>query len=889
VSVAVLEQREVFAERLWRLLPGVYRARDTSGELRAFVGLFADELLRLRAGLDQQLADHFIDSCQDWVIPYLADLVGTTVLHADARRNRIDVKNTIRWRRMKGTLRGLEDVAAGVSGWGSLASEMMTRVVWLQNFAHLQLQARFALDLRDRDAVAALNTPFSRTRSIQDLRPTAQRGGALIGVARARNALVHVWPIASFPLQEITPVGIGGGRFRFSSLGLDQALYAGGDKERLPAGHATADICATHPDHIPLRTRDVGQHAPVYVNTRVGFTLREDGIAICSAGPDTGSVPVPSRTAAIGYAELAQSRGLIAGDETLFGPAHRFPVAAIRMGAVVQTVNSLSAPVLYSPGLPFDQQFTVLNPHGTVQLDGVTPSFAYTPGVAPYEPEGAEFHRPYLLVRITNDGAVTAVFPESELIVRNARGTTLQVFLPAVATLGAGAALHLYVAEDGSTYFARGDHAAGVPDLNPDSGPFGAMALNHLARGAEAQVRIRPGHPLGANRTRRAVIRSLCCWDKPLEPPLAAGQVAIDPERGRFVFAAGEVPLGELSVDYRYGLSHGIGAGPYDRGSLPEASITVARLRDAQHASIQAAIDAAPDGAAVPIVIEILDSATYVETLMIANRNFPGGIVIQASGLATPTLRKAAGPGALLSVSTSTIMRLDLDGLTFVGGDVQVNGAVDAVQLRYCTLVPTDVSLLLGNGTTTFAIDASICGAVQATAPQGTAIVNDSAFQHPSATIEQPQGHLAFGAEAFDVKLERCTVIGDVEATTAFVSNALLYGDVTLADAAASCLRFSRVPPTLHPPRAFRTTSATPIFVSTRYGDAGYLHLHPNSASELLAGGEEGGEIGVFHRAGKPWGLQNLAIRLAEFTPAGVDPYVIAVLPQLSFRGNLPT
>ena len=99
--------RAHYAASLYRLLPALYRGRDKQGELERFLALFADELWRMRARLEQQWRDQSIDSCQAWVIPYLAELVGTQVLFDDAARNRVDVKNTIHWRRRKGTTAGL--------------------------------------------------------------------------------------------------------------------------------------------------------------------------------------------------------------------------------------------------------------------------------------------------------------------------------------------------------------------------------------------------------------------------------------------------------------------------------------------------------------------------------------------------------------------------------------------------------------------------------------------------------------------------------------------------------------------------------------------------------------------------------------------------------------
>jgi hypothetical protein len=203
--------------------------------------------------------------------------------------------------------------------------------------------------------------------------------------------------------------------------------------------------------------------------------------------------------------------------------------------------------------------------------------------------------------------------------------------------------------------------------------------------------------------------------------------------------------------------------------------------------------------------------------------------------------------------------------------------------------VPTDVTTTLGAGTHRLSVLRSICGPVSAAAAQGSVTVADSILQHPSATIEKPQGQAALAAHALDGRIERCTVIGDVDVATAFVSNSLLYGAVQLTDAAASCLRFSRVPPGLNAPRAFRTVADTPIFVSIRYGEPGFAGLHPNSSPGLTSGGEEGGEIGAFYEAGLPWRMQNLALRLAEYTPAGVDSFALAVLPRLAHRRKLPT
>lgn len=802
-----------------------------------------------------------------------------------ARLNRDDVKNTIHWRRQKGTLAGLQDVAHGVSGWGVHAQEMFEHVAWMQSLTHIKKEAAFALDLRNGEALARAPTPFTQARALADVRTPGQR----MGWHQTRNVCVFEWPIASHPLRGVTPRALGVGRFTFHPLGLHVALYAGCDSETqraaalLAPGATGADIGNINVTDIPIRTRDLRAHPSAYVATPLGFALHEDGIALVGQQAPA----VPEREPCLDYAELADTRGMLAADTSVFAVGTRFELAAARLGAVLHQVNGVPTPVTYSPGQALAAQLQLVNPHGRLALDTVTPDFAYTRGVAPYQPGSGEYHHAVLLLRLTNTGAAAAAFPASEAIVRNARGSALQIALPALVALAPGTSIYLYVAADGSTYFGRGDHLAGAPDQNPDSSIFGAYSAPHLARASEGQRRIRPGHPTGAARFRRIVARDLCCWDKPLIPALGAGEVAIDPQRGRIAFPPAEVPSGELSVDFRFGLTAEIGAGPFARSELPRATLTVARTRNADFASVQAAIDAAPDGGALPVVIEILDSAVYEEALNVANRNFPGGLAIQAAALQTPLLQKPAAASYLFNAVNSTVPALELDGLLLAGGPVRIGGAVAALRLRNCSLQPASCTLQIN---VPAAIDVRlqqcISGPVDVAAPEGRLTLQDSIAQHPAATIEAPAGGQALSFVNGVAALESSTLIGSLNVHSAGISNTLCNGDVLLADTGASCLRYSRLPPSLAAVRAFRCTQATPVFVSITFGDAGYAHLHPNTAAQLLRGGEEGGEIGAFTRAGLPWRTQNAGLRLNEYIPAGLTPVQIRVLPRQRFGGN---
>lgn len=899
-----LPSREQTLEQLLRWLPGVYRGRDADGHLRAYLSLFADELWRVRALAQQQYDDFFVDSAQDWVLPYIAELVGTDVLYSGStvpwpdlsRRNRDDIKNTLRWRRQKGTLAGLQDIAQHVGGWGAHAVEMLERCAWLQNLNHIKAQAVFAIDLRNGEALARAATPFSTARRIADLRTPDQR----MGWVRPRHLATFAWPIAARALRAVTPFALdggGGGRFRFNPLGQDTALMSACEDESarrlvttpIPAGddRPGADIAHVNSSDLPIRTRDLAAHPAAYVGTELGFTIYEDGIALTGISAPASA----SLTPATDRIELAQNAGLIAADTSAYPAGAQLELAAMRLGAATQLVNGVLTPIAYNAGVAWAHQFALRSPAGRLQLDTVTPDFTYTPAVLAYEPDSGEFHRDYVLLALSNLGAAAVSVPEHEVIVRNRRGVALQVALPAVANLAAGATMHWYVADDGSSYYARADHLAGDPDRNPDDAVFGAFSAAHLARASEGQRRIRPGHPAGPARFWRVVARNLCCWDKPLHPPIKPGEIAVDPERGRFAFAAGDAPAGALTVDYHHGRSTEVGAGLTTRDLLT-ATMTVARHRDAQFDTLQAAINAAPNGGASPVVIEILDSAVYEEALTIDGRDFPGGLILQVAALQTPVLRKPAASAQLLRVNNTSAVAIKLSGLNLSGGNLLVGGAASAVQalhLDHCTLVPETVACHINvTHDISLALNASITGALNLTAPSATVQITDSIVQHPAVDVETPNAGAALAAANATVALERSTLLGSCSAQQGRVSGCLILGTLSLSDLTHSCLRYTRAAAPL-PARAFQCSSAMPIFLSLRLADAGYAHLHPNTAAALLSGGEDASELGAYATAALPWRRSAQARRINEYLPATLTAVNVSVLPPLRFLGNRPS
>ncbi len=120
-------------DRLYELLPVIYRQRDAEQglQLQALLRVIAEQVEVVEVDIAQLYENWFIETCQDWVVPYIGDLIGYRVVHEAGEpggvttpegrlRNKIliprrDVANTILHRRRKGTLSLLEQLAMSLS------------------------------------------------------------------------------------------------------------------------------------------------------------------------------------------------------------------------------------------------------------------------------------------------------------------------------------------------------------------------------------------------------------------------------------------------------------------------------------------------------------------------------------------------------------------------------------------------------------------------------------------------------------------------------------------------------------------------------------------------------------------------------------------------------
>ena len=242
-------------DKLWKLLPGLYRTLDLpdgSGPLREMLDRIGAGFADLRRGIDRLADNQSIETCDDWVIPYIGDLLATRLVSClDARAQRLDVAKTIYYRRRSGTLGLLEELAADITGRDARAVEFFRRlgrtrhqfdpaigpvptyhpglapgsaVIEALAGATSGTPAGGFADLRNDYAAHASAGAFDEYAHTADLR----RGVQSAGWHNIPHLGVFVWWLYAFPIQAATPVSNGASPpcFAFDPSGRRIPLFA---------------------------------------------------------------------------------------------------------------------------------------------------------------------------------------------------------------------------------------------------------------------------------------------------------------------------------------------------------------------------------------------------------------------------------------------------------------------------------------------------------------------------------------------------------------------------------------------------------------------------------------------------------------------------------------
>lgn len=230
-------------DRLYELLPVIYRQRDAEQgyPLRALLQVISEQVNLVEADITQLYDNWFIETCQDWVIPYIGDLIGyqrgavaeapadITNQRAQLRSRltspRCDVAHTLRDRRRKGALAVVTSLARDVAGWPCLAMEFYQNLAVTQSINHLRQQRGRTVDLRDGAGLERLDGPFDTTAHTVDLRRIDSPHGT--GRFNIPDVGITVWRLKPYCVT-MAPANcfeeVGPNCFHFSVLGNDLSL-----------------------------------------------------------------------------------------------------------------------------------------------------------------------------------------------------------------------------------------------------------------------------------------------------------------------------------------------------------------------------------------------------------------------------------------------------------------------------------------------------------------------------------------------------------------------------------------------------------------------------------------------------------------------------------------
>jgi hypothetical protein len=469
---------EDWAARLYGQLPAVYRIRDleiarqrssgaddtaalTAAPLMGLLRAIADSVAMVRQNMDDLWDDFFIETCSDRIVPYLGALVAADLSPRPVgQSSRLEVYQTIAWRRTKGTPAMLAAVAQTASGWPAELVEVFRTLAWTQNLNHLRPDRSAVLNIRDPGPLRYTGLPGDPAPYLADIRtprdldlPRLVPGGSAPawgppGGRGVDDVTLVVAPLRIFRLRGITPAPSRPGEpeppadqaraYHFDPLRREVALFSAATASPISRADAAADLGQYFGSgDIMIRRHGVPLAAPI------------PGETTQAASPEPFTFGDPAAAT-----RLHPREGLRLLEPARFGQADRNFLVRARWSTAVgeRPLGSLATLLLaqqggaYRPGLAFGGpgQLTIRLETGAPDAD-----FSALPAAGP-----GRFPATVLAVR-DDRTPIAARQPGGEAAPSGVYQNALLVWLPDLF-IRPGEPVDLAVGADGSTWYSSG-------------------------------------------------------------------------------------------------------------------------------------------------------------------------------------------------------------------------------------------------------------------------------------------------------------------------------------------------------------------------------------------------------------------------------------------------
>src|SRR5215472_118703 len=820
-----------YADKLWNLLPAVYRAQDTdqfgaTGPLREIVDRIGTQAAILRRSIDRLWEDQSIETCDDWVIPYIGDLLSTNLVPGlDVRGQRLDVAKTIYYRRRKGTLAVLEEIAANITGWDAKLVEFFRRMGRARhgldppigatlyaggNVAQLQRAEGLAgalthtgiggfADLRNVYGASKAHSTFDEFFHAADMRLGRGRSG-WYNIPRLG---VFLWRLKSYGVGPVTPVPVAGcpGWYSFDPTGRDIPLFATGRSSAAFGSVWVSPVEAQLPTPISQLLLDANLADS---SDSANIRLYPDALAV-AASPHPPEIDLLPPT----QLRLRPERG-------------RFE-------------HRLSPPVT-------ETDLVATYHYG----------FSSDIGAGPYDRRGASL-------------PTATPAPASSL----SGGDGALLALGAVPSHGT------VTITDSLTYSAAPDiHVAGSLTLRADNRQRPLIRLApavpwHIAGALSSSLSfdglfISGGDIVLTGEFESVIVR--CCTFDPGGAAALGTTSLSSPPAGSFATAVD----GRALVPTRFWVEGRIKDLTVDRCVLGPlrtrngGSVETLKVSN----SIVQAIPTGHDG--VLTSADVKDPQRFERRLQLAEDPVSVDLLKLAPQIAALVGGAGSPPGTASPPSASLLPQIvSLVDAIIAGPSIYDPGIFAAVPLSTATQLLLQRTPALGS------------------APVLNRLLLDDAFP-----LELADAALAFADGT--VNLVRCTIIGRVIAHRLETSESILQDLAEVDDTQNGCVSFSAWADGSILPRKYesvRIAQQAALFASTAFGQPAYGRLLPLADSAILgtadpsggpqntisAGAEDGSEMGAFARDKNPIKERALLIKYREFMPAGLVPVLIYV------------